>query len=92
MSDHITIKAANPCRAWLDGQPEVRLPLPAPITLGALLLRLATELAAFPRLPVDDRALLQSELLVYSAGRFLRPEDGVAPGMTLELLPSTAGG
>ncbi len=88
----ITIVAANPFRAWLDGQQEARLRLDAPTTLGALLLRLAREFAAFPRLPVEDRGLLQSEVLVYSGGRFLRPEDRVAPGMALELLPSTAGG
>ncbi len=66
--------------------------LSTPTTLGALLLRLPREFAAFPRLPVEDRYLLQSELLVYADGRFLRPDDRVAPGMTLELLPSTAGG
>ena len=92
MSDHITVKAANPFRVWLDGQREVRLPLAASTTLGALLQRLRSEFTAFPDLPVDDRARLQSEVLIYHAGRFLRPEDVVAPGMTLELLPSTAGG
>jgi len=88
----VTIKAARPFGGWLDGQQEVRLQLATPTPLGALLLRLADELPAFPRLPVEDRGLLQSELLIYTAGRFLRPEDRVTPGMTLELLPSTAGG
>lgn len=88
----VTILAANPFRAWLDGKREVSLLLSTPTTLGALLLRLPREFAAFPRLPVEDRYLLQSELLVYADGRFLRPEDRVTPGMTLELLPSTAGG
>jgi len=88
----ITLKAARPYQLWLAGEKEVEIDLDEQTTLADLLSRLARQWPAFPRLPLGDAARLQSQVLVYSRGRFLRPEDIITPGATIELLPPTAGG
>ncbi len=88
----ITVKASRPYQPWLAGAKEVQVDINEGIRLADLLARLAKEWPAFSRLPLQDAGRLQSQVLIYSEGRFLRPEDIVAPDATIELLPPTAGG
>ena len=88
----VVVKASRPYRPWLGGSAEVQVAFDAPLTLGELLARLAREWPAFSALPLDDLARLREQVLFYSGGRFLRPEDIIAPGATIELMPPTAGG
>lgn len=88
----VIVKTSRYYWRWLGGKPEVHFELEGPVSLGELLSRLAREWPDFPRLPLQDRARLQAEVMIYQAGRFLRPDDLIAPGTTIELLPPIAGG
>jgi len=88
----ITVRASRYYRRWLAGAREVQIVVDGPILLSDLLLRLSEEWPDFARLPIDDRARLQGEVLVFGSGRFIRVDDTVAPGEGIELLPPMSGG
>lgn len=88
----ITIKVSRSYRPWFGGAAELKVDRPNPGTLAGLLQGLQQAYPACPRLPLEDLSRLRATVLFYCGGHLLRPEDAIAPGAVIELLPPTAGG